>query len=114
MSAKVELVWTEDNRSIGIMEDNDEHEKYRPLIMLNFKFLGYISSECNPYRGYQILVQLAGGTDFINTVSERELQRLGDFTKSNIMLPLLYFQLCSFCHGREVQDPWRVDSTCQL
>ena len=42
MSAKLMLVWTEDNRSIGIIEENDEQENYRPLIMFNFKFLGYV------------------------------------------------------------------------
>jgi hypothetical protein len=41
------LVWTEDNRSIGIIEDNDENEKYRPLIMFNFKFLGYVHTNLN-------------------------------------------------------------------
>ena len=42
MSAKLMLVWTEDNRSIGIIEESDEEEKYRPLIMFNFKCLGYV------------------------------------------------------------------------
>lgn len=41
MTGKIELVWKEDLRSIGILEENEEGFKYKPLIMLNFKFLGY-------------------------------------------------------------------------
>jgi hypothetical protein len=77
MTGKLELSWNEDPRSIGIMEEVDEDIKFRPLIMLNFKFRGYISGENNPFRGYQLLIMTAGGNDFIITVSEREIQRLG-------------------------------------
>ena len=52
----VELDWNHDNRSIGILEESDVESSYKPLIMFNFKFLGYISSESNPYRGYQVLI----------------------------------------------------------
>ena len=69
----VELNWNHDNRSIGILEESDD-ESYKPLIMFNFKFLGYISSESNPYRGYQVLIATAGGNDFTITITERELQ----------------------------------------
>lgn len=37
--------------------------------------LSYISGESNPYRGYQVLIQTAGGSDFIITITEREIQR---------------------------------------
>ena len=40
MSGKLELSWTEDARSIGILEEVDDVVKYRPLIMFNFQFLG--------------------------------------------------------------------------
>ena len=42
MSGKIELDWKEDARSIGISEENDNGQKYKPLIMLNFELLGYL------------------------------------------------------------------------
>ena len=76
MSGRLELTWNEDPRSIGILvEESEEEIKYKPLIMLNFKFLGYISGESHPYRGYQVLVLTAGGNDFKITISEKEMQR---------------------------------------
>ena len=90
MASKLELDWTQDNRSIGICEDDSN---YRPLIMFNFKFLGYISSESNPYRGYQVLIQTAGGNDFTITITERELQSF----------PLFVFAVKSKTHGEVIQ-----------
>jgi hypothetical protein len=75
MGSKIELVWKEDDRTIGIMEDNDEIVRYKPLIMLNFELLGYISGENHPYRGYQMMIKTHGGNDFIITITEREIQR---------------------------------------
>ena len=76
MSGKIELVWDEDPRSIGILAQNEEgSSKYKPLIMLNFVLIGYISCGDNPYRGYQILVKTYGGNEFTITVTEREIQR---------------------------------------
>jgi hypothetical protein len=40
MSGKLELSWKEDSRSIGILEEVEDETKYRPLIMLNFLFIG--------------------------------------------------------------------------
>lgn len=93
MSAKLELVWTEDNRSIGILEESDDDTSYKPLIMLNFKFHGYISGESNPYRGYQVLIQTARGSDFMITITERELQ----------IFPLFVSAVKSKTHGEVIQ-----------
>ena len=92
MASKLELDWTQDNRSIGICAEDDD-SNYRPLIMFNFKFLGYISSETNPYRGYQVLIQTAGGSDFTITITEKELQSF----------PLFVFAVKSKTHGEVIQ-----------
>ena len=76
MSGHLELIWNEDPRSIGIFEGE---MKYKPFIMLNFKFLGYISDVSHAYRGYKLLIQTAGGNDFAITVSEREIQGFPSF-----------------------------------
>ena len=75
MSGKIELDWKEDARSIGIMEETDDVQKYKPLIMLNFELMGYISGESHPYRGYKMMIKTHGGSDFIITITEREIQR---------------------------------------
>ena len=75
MSGKLELDWKEDSRSIGILEETDDVHKYKPLIMLNFELMGYISGESHPYRGYKMMIKAYGGNDFIITVTEREIQR---------------------------------------
>ena len=77
MSGKVDLDWTEDRCSISVKEENDEGtvSKYKPLIMINFTLLGYVSCRDHPYRGYQVLIKTFGGNDFVITVSEREIQR---------------------------------------
>ena len=75
MAGKLELNWKEDARSIGILVEENDELKYKPLIMLNFEFLGYISGESHPYRGYQVLIKTAGGNDFIITITEKEIQR---------------------------------------
>ena len=92
-ASKLELDWSKDNRSIGICEEEGDGGNYRPLIMFNFKFLGYISSETNPYRGYQVLIQTAGGNDFIITITERELQTFS----------LFVFAVKSKTHGEVIQ-----------
>ena len=75
MSGKLELDWKEDSRYIGILEETDDVHKYKPLIMLNFELMGYISGESHPYRGYKMMIKTYGGNDFIITVTEREIQR---------------------------------------
>ena len=82
MGSKIELVWKEDDRTIGLMEETDEMARYKPLIMLNFELLGYISGENHPYRGYQMMIKTHGGNDFIITITEREIQRF-DYQKLN-------------------------------
>ena len=77
MSYNVELDWKEDNRSIGVIEENEDgtNFRYKPLIMLNFSLLGYISCLDHPFRGYQVLIRTHAGNDFTITVSEKEIQR---------------------------------------
>ena len=61
MSGNIELIWNEDPRSIGIFEGE---MKYKPFIMLNFKFLGYISDVNHAYRAYKLLIQNNDGNNF--------------------------------------------------
>ena len=91
MAGKLELSWKEDPRSIGILvKETDDDIKYKPLIMLNFEFFGYISGESHPYRGYQVLIKTAGGNDFIITISEREIQRYGTMYKISKFLIFVF------------------------
>lgn len=75
--SKIELVWNEDPRSIGILEETEDGSdtNFKPLIMFNFVLLGYISCGDHPYRGYQLMVKTHGGNEFRIVVTEREIQR---------------------------------------
>jgi hypothetical protein len=51
------------------------------------------TNESNPYRGYQVLIQTAWGSDFMITITERELQSF----------PLFVSAVKSKTHGEVIQ-----------
>ena len=61
MSQKQVLVWDHDDRSIGIM---DEEDMYVPVILYNFTVVGNINDQHHPYRGCVCLVKTTDGKDF--------------------------------------------------
>ena len=58
MSQKQVLVWDQDDRSIGIMDDED---RYVPVIRYNFTVVGNINEQHHPYRGWVCLVKTQMG-----------------------------------------------------
>ena len=61
MSQKQVLIWDHDDRSIGIM---DEDDRYIPVILYNFIVVGNINDQHHPYRGWVCLVKTTDGKEF--------------------------------------------------
>ena len=82
-----ELVFEEDERSIGIfdkvkdLEDiNGEGENaYVPIILYKLKVIGNISDENDSYRGWQILLKTSCGKDFDIKISSEEVKSFKSF-----------------------------------
>ena len=61
MSQKQDLIWNHDDRSIGVM---DEDDKYIPVILYNFTVIGNINDQHHPYIGWVCLVRTTDGQEF--------------------------------------------------
>ena len=59
-----ELIWKHDQRSIGIMEDDE----YFPVIMFNFRVVAYISGPGTKWSGYEVKIMTTNGPVFTVTV----------------------------------------------
>ena len=76
MPQKQDLVWSQDDRSIGIM---DEDEKYIPVILYNFTVTGNINDQYHPYRGWVCLVKTTDGKEFNVILSVDEVKSFKSF-----------------------------------
>ena len=75
-SQKQDLTWTEDDRSIGII---DEDDKYIPVILYNFSVIGNINDQHHPYRGWVCLVKTTDGHDFKVILNVEEVKTFKTF-----------------------------------
>ena len=70
-SQKQVLIWNHDNRSIGIIDDEDT---YIPVILYNFTVIGNINDQHHPYRGWVCLVKTTDGQSFDVILSVDEVK----------------------------------------
>ena len=54
---KQELTWKVEDRSIGIIENDDENERYIPIMTFNFDITGYVSAPGISFSGLEILLK---------------------------------------------------------
>ena len=77
---KQELCWTEDERSIGILEEDEEgNTKYSPVILYNIKVIGNINDQHNPYRGWEIRIKTTDGNEFDVVLTTEEVKSFKTF-----------------------------------
>ena len=114
MSAKLELVWTEDNRSIGILEENDEETNYKPLIMLNFKFLGY-NHEFQYFlkRSIFCFKLYFWWKPSVSWISSTYPNCWGEWLHHHHHWERDP-ELCSLCFCGQIEDSWRGYPACKL
>ena len=74
-----ELVNTESDCTIGVIETENDVETYRPLICWNLKIESYISEKGSPYRAYGCLVKVKGKRGEVKTF--KVFIKEGDFCK---------------------------------
>ena len=75
-SQKQVLIWNHDNRSIGIIDDEDT---YIPVILYNFTVIGNINDQHHPYRGLVCLVKTTDGQSFDVILSVDEVKTFRSF-----------------------------------
>jgi hypothetical protein len=63
-----ELIWKEDARSIGIMEE----EEYLPVIMFNFRVTAYISGPGTQWSGYEVHIKTTDGPEFMVAIEVKD------------------------------------------